>query len=301
MDNTSTFQQYLEWWLSAYCSNRLALNTVKGYENIIRQHIEPYIGDLRLDGIKPYDLLNLYALLASKGLSGTSVLYVHRTIHKSLNTAVKMLIIPLNIADCVEVPRKSRYRGQAFSYNQVQQLLAAAKKTEIYTAVLLAVGLGLRRGEVLGLMWSDFDLNRGTLAITRSMNKYSKEGIVFSDVKTEKSFRTLLLPDTVYNHIRTLKNTGTSLVVRSDGSIITPSILQYSFKRLLSSAGLPSIRFHDLRHTFATLAIQNGVPAKVISEYLGHSNISITMDTYGHLMIDMQRSIVTAADTFLTV
>lgn len=299
--DSSTLEVYLLHWLESYCKPRLAENTLRGYSVNVRKHILPYIGRIQLNKLQPKDIQKLYNSLIAKGLSGTSVRYVHNNLHKALASAVKQELIPRNPADLVDAPTVEYFEAATLTPEQAVRLLKACIGLEIYIPVLLALTLGLRRGEALGLQWDDVDLVEKTVTVRHSANS-TKEGFVLSTPKTKNSRRTLLLPDVlasaleqVQNEQRARKNAlgaefnRLNLVCcREDGLPLGTNVLQHQFRDVLKTDGLPPIRFHDLRHTNATIMLRNKVPAKIVSSMLGHSSIGITMDTYSHVMTDMQ-------------
>lgn len=297
----STMAVYLRHWLDTYCKPRLSANTVSGYTVNVEKHIIPYIGTIPLCKLQPKDIQKLYDTLLSSGLSGTSVRYVHNNLHKALASAVKQELIPRNPADLVEAPVVNQYEASTLTPDEATKLLDACAGTEIYLPVLFALLLGLRRGEALGLQWSDVDMDGQTITVRHSAS-YTKEGFVLSTPKTKNSRRTLMLPELVVSALKAAAasqeqwrsqigsgfNPYNLVCCRIDGSPLTTNALQHQYKDILSAHGLPPIRFHDLRHTNATLMLRNNVPAKIVSSMLGHSSIGITMDTYSHVMTDMQ-------------
>ncbi|MDF3005515.1 MAG: integrase family protein [Oscillospiraceae bacterium] len=297
-----TLGVYLNEWLISYCEGRLARNTINGYRVNIEKHIIPHIGQIPLCDLQPEQIERLYVQLQSEGLAGTSVLYVHRVLRKALNTAVKSRKLRVNVTDYVEAPAKSKFRPSVLRQDEVLKLLAQVKDTEIFIPVLFAVTLGMRRGESLGMKWSDIDFQQGTLQIQRTATTY-KDGVVYSDVKTANSHRTLCIPQHVMIYLLEHKehqrlqgeligegfNADGLVTCRADGCPLTSHILDKAFKRSLKAAELPNIRFHDLRHTNATLMLSKNVPAKIVSSMLGHSSIGITLDTYSHVITEMQQ------------
>ena len=294
---------YLQNWLDTYCKERLAPNTIRGYRVNVEKHIAPYIGDIRLDKLKPTDIQGLYTKLLGNGLSGTSVRYVHNNLHKALSVAVRHQLLSRNPADYVDPPVVDRYEAATLDAEQVRRLLAACVGSEIYLPVLLAVTLGLRRGEVLGLQWQDIDWKEQTLSVRRSAS-FTEGKMVVGDTKTPSSRRTLLLPAGVVVALEEQRERAPSLpfqlvCCRQDGAPLTTNALQHAFADVLERSGLPRIRFHDLRHTYATLMLRNGVPVKVASSILGHSSISITLNVYSHVMTDMQEGATGVIDGIL--
>ena len=308
----ATVAAFLRHWLAEVCQPRLAANTVNGYRVNIERHIVPYIGEIPINRLQPKDIQRLYTTLASEGLSGTSIRYVHNNLHRALHYAVKNQVLTRNAADFVEPPTVDHFEASPLSPDQVKRLLAACSGTEIYLPVLLAVTLGLRRGEALGLLWDCVDFEASTVTIRRSASFKGGE-IQLSTTKTRNSRRTLLLPAIVRDALESAlssqadaaKLLGSTynplhlVCCRMDGTPLSSCVLYHQYHAILAAAGLPSIRFHDLRHTNATLMLRNAVPAKIVSSMLGHSSIGITMDTYSHVMTDMQQGAVSVMENLL--
>lgn len=308
----STLASFLEYWQEVYCKPRLAANTIRGYRVNIDKHIVPYIGQIQLNRLQPNDIQKLYSDLEAAGLSGTSVRYVHNNLHKALGFAVKSQLIPRNPADMVEPPRVNRKEARTLTPAEVALLLRACNGQEIELPVLMAVTLGLRRGEALGLQWSDVDMEQRTITVRHSAS-FTKEGFVLSTTKTKNSRRTLLMPEMVKiaferNALRQRAaadligaefNPHNLVCCREDGTPFSSNVLQHRFKAVLRENDLPDICFHELRHTNATLMLRNSVPAKIVSSMLGHSSIGITMDTYSHVMTEMQEGAVDVMNEML--
>lgn len=308
--DSSPMSVYLRHWLDTYCLPQLAPNTYRGYKVNVERHIIPYIGTIPLNKLQPCDLQALYDKLQAAGLSGTSARYVHNNLRKALGQAVKAQLIPRNPADLVDPPKVNRYEARTLTPGQAQALIAACAGSEIHIPVLLALTLGLRRGEALGLQWSDIDLTAKTVTVRHSAS-FSKDGLILGTTKTKNSRRTLMIPEVLHEALKSAQerqaqeaqqfgagyNPHGLVCCRLDGSPLTSNVLHHQFHALLDKLGLPSIRFHDLRHTNATLMLRNAVPAKIVSAMLGHSSIGITMDTYSHVMTDMQSGAVGVMDS----
>lgn len=312
VDN-STLDVFLHYWLDTYCKERLAPNTIRGYKTNIENHIIPHLGNIRLSALSPHDIQRLYTKLLEKGLSGTSVRYVHNNLHRALSFAVKQELIPRNPADLVEPPAINHYEATTLNEVQVRQLLSSCFGTDIYLPILLAVSLGLRRGEVLALQWSDIDWQYKTVTIRHSAS-YTRDGMYLGSPKSRSSRRTLILPDIVIDalHDEYCKQNEMSslfgdsfnpmhfICCNSNGSMLSSNALQHKFVNALETCNLPRIRFHDLRHTNATLMLRNSVPSKIVSSMLGHSSIGITLDTYSHVITEMQQSAVNVMNDIIS-
>lgn len=267
---------------------------------------------MSLQALEPHDVQSLYGKLHADGLSNTSIRYVHATFRKALNSAVKQRILNSNVVNCVDPPSPSKFKPTILTGESMRVLLAACANTEVYVPVLLAVSLGLRRGEVLGLKWSDVDFRSSTLEVQRTATFYKGE-FCLSDTKTECSHRTLMLSKTLIEKLAFYKkqqfvlalsckgrfNPHNMVVCRVDGSVMTSTVLNYKYKKALKAAGLPDIRFHDLRHSNATLMLRNNVPAKIVQAIFGHSKVSTTLDLYSHVITDMQEPAVAVIENLL--
>lgn len=287
---------YLSDWLSDY-SVQLAPNSVRGYEVNIR-HICKYIGSIELQELTYKDIQKCYTELL-KTLSGTSVLYCHRVLRNALHRAECLDLITKNPCNFVYVPRKNKQHFNVLTESELYKLFESVKGTWLYTPVMLSAVLGLRRGEVLALRWSDIDFKNNILVVSHSALMINGE-FVLCELKTEKSNRAILLSEILSDYLYSLLSCTDSIYVCSRfGSPISPNVLDKYFRKTADNLCLPYIRFHDLRHTNATLLLKKGIPAKIVSERLGHSSISVTLDTYSHVLIDMQKDSSVAFDDLI--
>lgn len=298
-----TVAEYLNYWLDVYCTEQLARNTYNGYKTNVDLHVVPYIGEIPIQDLEPFHLQKLYKDLKKEGLCGTSVLYVHATLRKAFNCGKKYGMLENNICDYIDAPRKSKFKAEVLNMFDVKKLLNYAKETDIYVAVLLAVSLGFRRGEVLGLRWCDVDFKNKVIEVNNTATFYKQE-FVLSEPKTKSSCRTVVMNDMVYSalkdeYIRQRNLLNPLNLVLFGEKQISAAMLNHKFKQLLETAKLPDIRFHDLRHTNATLLLKQNVPAKIVSNILGHSSIGITLDTYSHVITEMQDVAVNAINNIL--
>ena len=301
-EDTRALGEFLREWFSSYVEPNLAINTINGYQTNIEKHIIPAIGHIQISQLKPTDVQKFYDEKINCGLSATTVIYIHRVLHKALGYAVKHQSIYRNITDLVEIPRKKKFEPKVLSEDEVKQLLEVCKGSYLYMAVLLAVSTGLRRGEVLGLSWNDIDFKYKTISIRRTQ-VINNGRIIYTPVKTMKSNRSLLISDNLLDILKKHHNDqnelkkfllsdydeGNFVVCFDDGKPISANLMNKNFRNTLIRNNLPIVRFHDLRHTNATLMLKKGIPAKIASERLGHSSIGITMDTYSQVLCDMQK------------
>ena len=296
-----TMEDYLNYWYTQSCITKLAPTTYESYKRNIDVHIIPILGNIKLKDLKPLHLQTFYANRLEYGLSKTSVKYLHRILHSALNQATKWQLVPMNIANNVDVPKPEKYIAKILNPEQVTLLLNSVKNTNIYLPVLIAISTGMRRGEILGLTWDNVDLENSTLKVVNSLVP-TKNGLQLLPPKTKTSIRKISLSPNLVEilKIHKAKNYSNEFVCTlEDGSIITPSSLNHKFKDIINENNLPSVRFHDLRHSHASLLLSQGVQPKMISERLGHSNINITMDLYSHIYEADNIEIANNFDIFL--
>jgi integrase len=300
--------QFLTHWLENVHKQSIRSRTYERYEEIVRLHLVPGIGHHQLQKLSPQHLQMFYTKKLEEGLSTTTVISFHNVLHKALETAVRWNLISRNTCDLVSPPRRKRFEIQPLSIEQVQQLLAAARGHRMEALFILALASGLRRGELIGLKWQDINFETGALQVrrilTRVPSKLPGKGYVEAEPKTDKGRRSILLPPFVIealkqHRVKQLENklkAGSAwqdhdyVFCTSIGTHLNPTrdVLD-QLKALLQKAGLPDIRFHDLRHSSATMLLGMGVHPKIVQEILGHSQISMTLDTYSHVLPTMQR------------
>ncbi|WHH57285.1 tyrosine-type recombinase/integrase [Petroclostridium sp. X23] len=316
-----TVKEYLLQWLENYVDTNLSPTTAYGYRVNVEKHIIPNLGNIQLQKLQPLHIQQLYneklkngRVDGKGGLSAKSVIYIHRVFRKALAQAVKLQIISRNVADLVEVPKKKPFNAKILDSDEVPSLLEAFKNTNLYIPVLLGVAVGLRRGEALGLRWQDIDYKNKTITISQTI-LHSKAGIIINTPKTIKSHRTIVISDTIiaalkYQQERQQENKdllgeayqdNDLVTCGADGSPINPSTFSRNFSDTLERNDLTHIRFHDLRHTNATLMLKSDIPAKIASERLGHSTIGITLDLYSHVLKEMQQDAASRLESLLFV
>ena len=280
------------------------ITTYASYQGMVERVIAPYFRKrgIKLVDLKATDLQDFYTKQLER-VKANSVIHYHANIHKALKYAVKIDLIPTNPADKVERPKKNEFKGSYYSADEIHALTEIAEGTKLEIPVLLASFYGLRRSEVLGLKWDAIDFEANTLEIKHIVTQASIDGkkvLVQADrAKTKSSLRTLPLVPPIRDRLLMLKGQqetyrrlcGKSynrdylgyLCVDEIGNIIRPNYVSEQFPKLLEKNGLRPIRFHDLRHSCASLLLANGVPMKQIQEWLGHSDFSTTANIYAHL------------------
>ena len=303
---------YLTRWLNDEARRTIRQTTWDGYERLLRLHVIPEIGKTRLARLSPQDLSGCYERLLTKGLSPRYVQMAHAVIHRALRQAERWNLIGRNPADLVDAPRPLRAEIQPLLPDQITHLLEAARSDRLEALYVLALTTGLRQGELLGLRWADIDIDARRLTVRQQVQR-TRAGWVFTEPKTTKSRRNVVLPavatDALARHrVRQIEEqlrAGASwqsldlvFTSRLGGPIEKQNLARRSFQPLLAGAGLPKIRFHDLRHSAATLLLTQGVHPKVVQERLGHANISVTMDIYSHVLPTLQQDAADRLDRF---
>jgi len=312
-------EQFVTHWLEDVHKHTVRPRTYERYEAMVRLHIIPGIGHHQLQKLSPQHLQALYAKKLDEGLSPTTISGIHKMLHLALKKAVHWNLVPRNVCDAVTPPRVKRYEIQPLNREQIQQFLSAATGHRLEALFVLALATGMRRGELLALKWQDIDFASGTLQVRRilthmPMKLNGRGGYVEAEPKTEKSRRNIAiapfaLEKLKQHRVRQLEErlkageawTDNDLVFCSTvgGHLHTSRILFAQFKALLKKAGLPDIRFHDLRHSSATMLLSVGVHPKVVQEILGHSQISMTMDIYSHVLPTMQQEAMSKLNSVL--
>lgn len=280
------FGEYLDYWITEVCEHKLKTTTLEGYKHNIERHIKPILDHILLEKLTPLHLQQLYKnkleqgrLKGEGGLSNKSVLAIHRILHRTLEQAVKWQLVVRNVADCVEPPKPKKYEAKFLDEKQVIELQEISKSTYLYIPILIAIYTGMRRGEILGLMWQDIDIKKGMIRISHSLNS-TKNGLELSTPKTNRSIRSIAIPQIVIKELKRHKirqkqnklKYGSSyqdsdmVCTLENGEMINPKNLSRDFHKMLESNNLLVVRFHDLRHSHASLLVKLGVQPKVISE-----------------------------------
>lgn len=297
------FADYIEQWLEV-AKPTIAVATYASYCSMVKRVIAPYFRERRitLQGLTPKDIQDFY-LEKLKTVSASSVIHYHANIHRALKHAVKLDLIPTNPADKVDRPKKDRFIGNFYDAEEVNKLFEVSKGTKLEFPILFGAFYGLRRGEALGLKWDAIDFENDSITIRHTVTSVTLDGkvqLVAADTtKTKSSLRTLPLVPFVKERLLLLKKEqennrrlcGRSyhkqfagyVCINEMGDLIKPHYVTEQFPKLLDANGLRRIRFHDLRHSCASLMLANGVPMKQIQDWLGHSDFSTTANIYAHL------------------
>ena len=309
-----TVGQYLKEWLEVI-RPRLQPTTYARYETFVRRQLIPEIGRVKLSRLTAQQVQKVYALWRERGLSATTVKHMHTVLHNALGQAVRWEYVARNVADLVDKPRPAVREMNTLSRVQVGQFLEAAEGDRLEALYILALSTGLRQGELLALRWPYVDLERGSLQVRGTMQPITGGGLRISEPKTKASKRRVLLAPLAVDALRRHKtaqnlerlqlgaawaNPDLVFANTAGGPIRAGDLLKRSFHLLLKKAGLPRMRFHELRHSAATLQFEGGTPAKVVQEMLGHSTIAITLDLYGHVTPTMQERAAEVANDILS-
>jgi len=307
-----TVEQYLKSWLNI-TKQSVRERTWVRYEQFVRLHAIPKLGSKKLAALKPDHLQGLYADCLAAGLSPTTVHHLHAMLHRALRQGVRWNKVQRNVADLVDPPRPAHHEITTLSIEQVSRLLKTAEGDRLEALYVAAVMTGMRQGELLGLHWRDVDLERGAIQIRGTMSAMTT-GLRFAETKTRGSRRQVLIGQRAVDALRRHRAAQAQERLRlgtawEDNDLVfanqvgkpipASNLLKRSFEPLLKRAGLPRIRFHDLRHTAATLLLEQDVNAKVVQEMLGHTRISTTLDLYSHVTPTMQRQAADAFDSLL--
>ena len=315
-----TVGEYLGQWLKDYRPS-IGPHSAQTYEFFIERHIKPAIGQIPLTSLKPEHLQRLYSDKLSTGrrdgtggLGNRSVRYIHSTLHKALQSAVKLGMIARNPADAVDVPKVKRQEMQVMSEDDIHTFLEAAKSTPYYALFHMALFTGMRRSELLALRWSDMDLLMCQAFVNRTLHRLNNGEIIFGETKTGKSRRMVALsPRTcsVLQEYRQKQEQNRLLAGHPlqesdlvfshlDGKTLLPDSVTHAFMVLAQRTGLKGIHLHSARHTHATLMLKQGIHPKIVQERLGHATISTTLDLYSHVSPGLQEAAAKRFDELLS-
>jgi integrase len=310
-----TYGEFLSNWLTSIEAS-LRQKTHRQYEQIVRDHIAPYLGNRRLMELQPAHIQALYDRKVREGQGLRSVQLTHAVIHRSLNHAVKLGLLGRNPDDATTPPKPKQREMAILDESQVQRLLitAQARGDRNFALYQLAITTGMRQAELLGLKWDDVDWERRTLQVGRQLKRSPGKGYYFAQPKTRSGVRQIVMgvetTKVLKRHQERLHREAIAAgEAWQEQNLIFPTphgmptnkrYLVTQFKKLLKDAGLPNVRFHDLRHSAASLMLNHGVPVLIVSKRLGHAKPSITLDVYGHFIPGMQEQAADVMDEAVT-
>jgi len=300
-----TLAAFLTRWLEDSARPTLRPRTFASYKMIVNYHLSPALGRVALARLTPDAVQRYLNEKRAAGLSARSVQYHHAVLRRALNQAERWGLVPRNVARLVSPPRVEHPEPQPLTPEQARAFLAAVSEDRLAPLYALALGLGARQGELLGLTWADVDLVGHTLAIRRTLQRYDG-GWHLDPPKTERSRRSIALPATLVEMLRVHRSRqleerlragpawqgekwGELVFANEIGEPLPGSQLTRRFQAVLAALGLPRQRFHDLRHAAATFMLSEGVSLRTTMELLGHSTIAVTANTYSHVLPELQR------------
>ena len=300
-----TLGEWMDKWMDEYMIFTIKENTIKGYRSQIDHQIKPFIGHKQLASLTTADIQKFYNKIKKEGrvhphpihghvLSDSMVRKIHMMLHEAMEVAVRERYIVRNPTDNTTIPKKTTTEKQVLDDSQLNRFLEAIQGEPYWHDFFyVEVMTGLRRGEICGIKWSDIDFNEGTLCIKRSVSTKEGGGVSIGETKTDAGVRTIIMPPSVATLLWKKRSDAINEWVfphyTNPSDPLHPSSAYKKLKTLLKRLELPLLKFHDLRHTFATQATDGGVDPKTLAGILGHTDASFTLDTYTHVTSDMQR------------
>ena len=298
--------EWMDEWLELYIPN-VEETTRVGYKTKVRNYIKPYLGDIYVQSLRTPHVQRMINDMIARGLSPKNIRDTYNNINAAMKKALVLRMIPYNPCEGVVLPKLKRYKAKVYNINMIHQVLNVAEGTDMYLPILLCTTAGLRRGELLALRWEDIDFQNNILKVRHNLVRGEKDYII-KEPKSESGIRDIHIGSEVVSYLKKerakyvtdMMNYGIGFrnygfVIRQyDGSPLKPDSMSRKWRRFLETNNLPPIRFHDLRHSHATALIQAGVSPKVVQERLGHSDVQITLNTYTHVLPEMD---IEAAET----
>ena len=314
-ESNMTLGEWLDKWLDNYMALTIRESTMDGYKIMTQHYIKPYLGDEKIGSVTTADIQKLYNWLRENGrvnehyekgnaLSDSMIRSIHMMLHQAMDAAVRERLIVKNPTEGTVIPKNNYPPKQILTEEQLERFLEVVRQDPVWSDFFYTeLTTGMRLGEICGLKWQDFEEKTGRLHIRRSVHRRKGGGVRVGETKTETGTRTILLPPSTVEILKQRKKKSYSDWIFHNPVVaevpMDPSTAYHRLKTLLRHAELPSIRFHDLRHTFATHALTSGVDAKTLSTILGHTNASFTLDTYTHMTTDMHQKAATVVGGFL--
>jgi len=311
----ATLSEFLKLWLKDYAKPNLSPRGFERYESIARVHLTPSLGNISLTKLQPEHLQKYYTAKLNSGLSARTVRYHHVVLHIALKKAVKWGLIIRNVAHAVDPPRVRNTEMNTWDEDSIITFLNTGKGTIYYALFHTALFTGMRRSELLALRWKDIDFIYSHISVSRSLHHLNDGSYVFTQPKSAKSQRTIALSPTAIlvlkeHHekqkleriMQGISLTDDDLVFsHPDGKPMRPNTVSRAWTVLAVRAGLKVIRFHDARHSHASLMLKQGAHPKIVQERLGHSTISVTLDTYSHVAPGLQEAAAQRFDENLSI
>ena len=307
-----TVGQWMDVWFENYAKIKVRPTSHQTYRGYIDNHINPNIGKMPLSKLTTLELQKLYKKLLSKGrvdrieakgqpkgLSPKTVRNIHQVISSAMDFAKAQKLIAVNPTDGCALPKLEHREMKTLPVEQLASFLREAKESGVFEMYYIELATGLRRGELLGLKWEDLDLEQGTLRVQRQVSRINGE-VVEAPLKTKNSYRNIAIGADAIKVLKRMEQKDEYVFPSPFGGPMSPDSVLHMLQRVLKRAGLERIHFHDLRHTFSVLALQNGVDVKTLSAMLGHYSAGFTLDTYAHVTTSMQKQAANAVGSFLS-
>jgi len=305
-----TLGEFLRQWLRDYAATNVRPRTLEGYQGVIDRHLIPSLGAVLLVQLQPSHIQPYYSTALNSGgkdqkgggLSARSVLHHHRILSEALSHAVKWGVLTRNVALAVDPPRPAKKEMHPMDSDAVRMFLSSAKGSMYFPLFHLATYTGLRRSEILGLRWKDVDLDMAVASVVQVLHRLKDGRFILQEPKTAKSRRQVSLGPAAVLALRNYRERRQAeriiagrplsqddlMFCHLDGSPIRPDNVSRAFSRIARKTGISGVRFHDLRHTHATLMLKQGIHPKIVQERLGHATIAVTLDTYSHVLPGLQ-------------
>ncbi len=318
MEETNmTVEQWMNEYLSSYVMD-LKESTMSNYEISIRRHIVPGLGRIKLKELAPVQVQRFYRSLIGKGLSAKTIHNVHGILHEGLDKAVKMGFLKKNVTDLCDLPKVRKVEMHPLSSKQLREFMERADEDPFYKPIFhIAFFTGMREAEIVGLTWDCINFETNTIRVYRQYVRLDygprKGQYDFTPLKNgkERSFRVASSVMQTFRYLKqrqaeqklkagsSFQNKRNFVMTREDGRPISASTMYHHYKEIVEAMGLPDVRFHDARHTYATLALQNHVDPKTLSMALGHATVAFTLDIYGHVSDEMQLDMAEKMERFI--
>ena len=306
-----TVAAFLQSWLDDTAKPKNRPQTVRSYKWLIESHLVPGLGKVTLDKLAPQQVQEFLAERHASGLSAGTVKHIRATLRAALSHAERWGLVHRNVAKLVIVPSGERYKALVLTPEQAREFLKFAVVSKQGPLLTTAISLGLRRGELLALRWCDVDLEECSLRVTHSLERAKGAGLKLSEPKSEQAKRQLRLPAITVQALREQRERqtmarqwagsrwreGDFIFTTGIGTPLPPETVNPELAAVLTAAKLPKIRFHDLRHSAASLLLAQGVHPKLVQETLGHSTFQLTMDTYSHVIPALRNEVADRMDS----
>jgi integrase len=298
------FKDFVIEYLEKTFINRVKPSSYETTYNIVTAQIIPFFGDMDINEIDQFLVHEFYSEKIKEGYSSHYIQNMHELIKKFLKVAKKWEILHKDIASMLEPPKLVKKEMKVWTIDQVNTFLKFTKHSRYHPIFYLAAYTGMRKGEILGLMWDDIDFEEKTIRINKTLYRI-KTGTILQEPKTKASIRKIYMDDDIIRvlkkqkvkqNLERLKYGGVykehnMVFAQETGEMVNPNATHPMFSRFTQQAGLPKIRFHDLRHTHATILLQMGVNPKIVADRLGHASVKTTLDVYSHVTATMQKDL----------